>query len=153
MMNKTLLYLYLALDDDDDHTNQNPHYPVYRCYQLNSITKFYKYFNTFFFCARTSCSRALYSFLLYVDVLTYFFATATATAGVSFESERREMRCNTMCQSEVFFLPLCPFSLAAFFFALSLVADEIVPHIHVLHGKQYHWTYFSLLGFCCCHVC
>lgn len=115
MMNNTLLYLYLALDDDDDHTNQNPHYPVYRCYQLNSITKFYKYFNTFFFCARTSCSRALYSFLLYVDVLTYFFATATATAGVSFESERREMRCNTMCQSEVFFLPLCPFSLAAFF--------------------------------------
>lgn len=116
MMNNTLLYLYLALDDDDDHTNQNPHYPVYRCYQLNRITKFYKYFNTFFFCARTSCSRALYAFLLYVDVLTYFFATALLLLMV-YLLKVNEGKCNvTQCvRVRFFFLTLCPFSLAAFF--------------------------------------
>lgn len=130
------------------HTNQPEMcalHTLYRCYQLNSITKFYKHFNTFFV---PSSVRALYSLLLYVDVITYFFFVFLFRVFwcVSLlKVNEVTVRCNTMCQSVDFF---CAVSFVHIFFLLLLVVvplssrDSATYTCFTWETEQYHWTFF-----------
>lgn len=121
-----------------------------RCCQLNGITKYSISTSTHFLCHLVSCTLFFFSFIICRCDHIFFFSLLVFWC-TSLESERRELRCNTMCQSVFFyrtsfFCHLCRCDSATYTcFTCKTVSLD-------LFFSAFFFANFLLL-FLCCHVC